>query len=215
MGALNCDWNSDMLCPHKAYKDLTEYYEYRSGQHSNRALLSGSDGSTVVVDAPKLFSYTHSGTESNSGKSYDGTTFILEYTGQGSEAIRGMPKYCLDSNGVEADCDPFLTTKLQDINIPTSATLKSIDSSTSDYLYYALPSSQQEFYPATSDSECAALDYDSLTLPDFDLSYEGVPIRHKPTKEELVASYALKGSPLSISGEALFEMDGTNGQCKA
>lgn len=212
--ALECDWSSEILCPYEVYQELTEYYEYRSGPYSNRALLIGSDGSNVVVDAPKLMTYTHSGTGSNSGKSYDGTTFLLEYTGQGGESIRGMPNYCIDSAGAPADCDPFQTTQVQDINIPATATLKSIDSSTLNHLYYALPSIQEEYYPTTSASACSSMTLDTLTLPDFDSSYTTVPQRNVPSHADLEANYALGGAPLSISGEALFEVEGTDGQCR-
>lgn len=213
--ALVCDWNDDVLCPYKVYEELTTYYEYRSGRYSNRALLEDSDGNNVVVDAPKLLSYTHSGTDSNSGTSYDGAKFLLEYTGSGDESIAGLPKYCLNAAGVAADCDPFETTELQDINIPTTGTLVSIDSATSGYLYYALPSAQVEYYPAAaSSSNCSALTYDILTLPDFDTRYTAVELRSKPTTAEMEANYALGGSPLSIGGEALFEIDGTDGECR-
>lgn len=213
--ALVCDWNDEVLCPYKAYEELTTYYEYWSGMYSNRALLEDSDGNNIVVDAPKLLSYTHSGTDSNSGTSYDGAKFLLEYTGSGDDSIAGLPKYCLNAAGAVADCDPFETTELQDINIPTTSTLVSIDSATSGYLYYALPSAQTEYYPvATNSADCNAMEFDTLTLADFDTTYTEVEIRSKPTAAELEATYALGGAPLSISGEALFEIDGTDGECR-
>ena len=38
--------------------------------------------------------YTHEGTESNSGKNYDGVTTMLTYDGPGQ--LYGLPQLCLD-----------------------------------------------------------------------------------------------------------------------
>ena len=73
---------------------------------------------------------------------------------------------------------------------------------------------RKEYYPVISDSVCDNLSFDPLTRPDFDSSYD-VLLREKPSQGDLAANYALEGAPLSISGEALFEMDGTDGECRS
>jgi hypothetical protein len=169
---LVCEWDESRLCHWKAYENVDTFYEYNTGgDYSNRVTLIDSDGAPVVVSKPAVMTYEHSGSTSNSGRDYSGSMFLLEYRGQG-EGLDGLPTYCIDpSTGAEVECDPWEPTSLLDINIPESATLTSVEGTTSGYKYYAKASSVLEYYPTASggESECTAA---GLDIPSGDRVFD-------------------------------------------
>merc|ERR1711871_535751 len=218
---LKCDWDTTKICHWKGYDSLTTFYEYTTGgDYNNRITLLDSDNSPVAVSKPAVMTYEHSGSTSNSGRDYSGSMFLLEY--RGNEGIDGLPSYCIDaSTGAEAECDPWDPFSLLDINIPEDATVTSVEGSTNGYLYYAKASAAVEYYLTTATLDCfnAGLTIPSgervLTLPDMDSKFVSPPAFEMPSDSELQSSFALGGTPLSVGGVPLFELECTDGECVA
>jgi hypothetical protein len=219
--AQGCDHDSDVLCPWKA-NELSTYYEYMVGPQSSRASLVKEGGKSLKFDKPKLFSYKHAGDKSNSGESYDGATFLLRYYGQGDESIHGLPKFCMNSDGVPSDCDPSASTSIADIKIPAKATIEGQEGAINGKKFYTKPASKQEFYPKATDATiCNALQFGgqpALTLPklstQFTFPNNGEMLK-PPTKDQLKADFMNAGKPSVVGGVPLFELDGSDGKCVA
>jgi hypothetical protein len=71
-------------------------YYYDSGPGSQRVTLVKDDGKSISFAERMTLTYTHEGTESNSGKNYDGVTTMLTYDGPGQ--LYGLPQLCLDKD---------------------------------------------------------------------------------------------------------------------
>ena len=110
--ALQCSWDSSKICPYKARGSLSTYYVWETGPEAWNKLtvLVANDDSSVKFDPPMAVKYTHSGTKSNSGKSYDNATFYLEYGGHGD--LWGVPSFCVDTKtGEKVSCANDGTTR--------------------------------------------------------------------------------------------------------
>ena len=77
MAALKClpsVYPAELNCPWEDRNAFSTYYTWETGhQEWNKlaVLVDTSDNSSVKFDPPMSVKYTHSGTSSNSGKSYD------------------------------------------------------------------------------------------------------------------------------------------------
>lgn len=154
--ALKCDYNEDEVCYHQVRRELDTFYEWETAsQWSQRVTLVGSDNVAVKFDQPESVSYTHSGTESNSGVNYDGSKILLTYDGE----LRGFPTYCMDSNGLAADCDPW-SRQTPDFAVPEGALFTSTIDGTE---YVAKAGEIEEIMElAASSSSCDALDFTNM-----------------------------------------------------
>merc|ERR1711871_271140 len=90
--ALKCEFNDEYVCPFKVYQS-DSFYLYESGQFARRFTLEDSTGGPLFFSNPLSLQYVHSGTVSNSGKSYDGATSMLTYRGPGQ--LTGLPLLCI------------------------------------------------------------------------------------------------------------------------
>merc|ERR1712070_222199 len=161
---LACDYDSDFVCMWKAWSELSNIYFYDSGPGSQRVSLV-KDGEPIFFGTPKQLLYTHSGTESNSGRNYDGSTSFLVYDGPGQ--LYGFPQFCLNpiTGDASSECYPEgsedSTINGDDIGIAEGEILT--DSFGNEYL--ALPGRIQEIYPVTSNTAiCNDLTFDSFNL---------------------------------------------------
>ena len=53
-----------------------------------------ADGKSISFAESMTLTYTHEGTESNSGKNYNGVTTMLTYDGPGQ--LWGLPQLCME-----------------------------------------------------------------------------------------------------------------------
>ena len=149
--SLKCDWNENIICPFKAY-GADSFYTYESGENSRRFSLEDSDGAAVFFSNPLSLLYVNSGTDSNSGRSYDGGTSVLTYRGPGQ--LSGLPKFCIDSGtgAAAAECIPegtdTSTTNGYDIRIDPAV----LEDSNGNK-YYAKYDSVSEIYPVLYSSD--------------------------------------------------------------
>jgi len=154
---LKCDWNENIICPFKAY-GADSFYTYESGENSRRFSLEDSDGAAVFFSNPLSLLYVNSGTDSNSGRSYDGGTSVLTYRGPGQ--LSGLPKFCIDSGtgAAAAECIPegtdTSTTNGYDIRIDPAV----LEDSNGNK-YYAKYDSVSEIYPVLYSSDLGNIMY--------------------------------------------------------
>merc|ERR1719473_159243 len=214
---LLCEWNDQLVCIWQAFEQLDNIYFYQSGQQGRRFTLTASDGKSVNFQSSLNLIYTHSGTTSNSGKSYDGSKSLLSYEGPGH--MTGLPTFCLDERtGLLADeCIPeghaTSTVNGFDINIDPTAVLVDVDGNK----YYAKSQSVAEIYPKVGDQNhafCSGLilpsDSGEVAKPSMAEVYEdpghlGEPL---PTRADLNSpgAYLFGGEPAVISGLTLKEL---------
>lgn len=228
---LLCDWNSDLVCIWQAFEELDNVYFYQSGYHGRRYTLVDSSGDSVNFQSSLNLLYTHTGTTSNSGKSYDGSTSLLSYNGPGQ--LTGLPIFCLNQvNGTVADvCVPEggtdSTVNGFDINIDPTVVLYDTDRKG----YYAKPQLVEEIYQVAGDSSnalCSGLSLPSssygVTVPVLTDHYQDPSsiANTFPTETELTApgSFLYDGEPAVIAGSTLKELeeaaiafDGETAQC--
>jgi hypothetical protein len=220
-----------MICPYRVWEGLSVFYFYETGPSRTRPVLmtTGTPSAPVVFDAPKLLTYTHSGTTSNSGRSFDGAQFLLEYRGRGD--LVGLPKMCIDkATGLPGNCYPSTSTEIADFNIPATGLFTGINGgvSTMDMKFYTKPTEIAEYYPfyatvggALDTTPCttASLAFETFIGVDSQWStmfllpaWHNVPF---PTPATLATDYFLGGKPAAIKDEAIWALAGMDGQCPA
>ena len=135
--------------------------------------------------------YIHSGTGSNSGKSYDNATFYLEYGGHGD--LWGLPSFCISrKNGEKTSCSNDGTTRwIEEITIPATSIATQTKDRTTHYMVKPLDI-EQTMKKASSSSVCTAagLSLGGLSLPDVS-RYSDPDIGAKPS---------VKGPPAVVAG---------------
>ena len=206
---LACDWDSSITCPWKASQVLPEYYSYETGKYVSRVSLVDTAGKPVEFDQPQLVRYQHSGTDSNSGKSYDGTTMLLRYDGPGQ--LSGLPLICFDESMEEVACVTMgrqSTTNYADFVVPDDVALINIIDGRK---YYAKPKTLIERYPISSDATiCNSLSVASVPAP-ITASETVAPSGlldsgSYPSESELEKSYFMEGKPAAVAGVTLYEL---------
>jgi hypothetical protein len=211
-----CDFNDDFICTWEVRDKLNEYYEYFVGPNDGRASLIDSNSKPIAFDSPKYLLYTHSGTTSNSGRNYNGAKFLLEYRGEGE--LEGIPQMCLNKvTGATMDCVPGSSIAIPDFNLPKDAVFQNIITNNK---FVARPSSILEYYPTQAESVCttAGLNFDNMPTAEPLSTYYKDPSTKDdeiPSANEYKSDYAYGGVPLAVGGVPMFEMPGSNGECKA
>merc|ERR1719473_1288310 len=212
---LKCDWNENLVCIWQAFEALDNLYFYQSGEQGRRFTLTASDGKTVSFQSALNLIYTHSGTMSNSGKSYDNAKSLLSYEGPGR--LTGLPTFCLNPNtgSLATECVPEghanSTANGFDINIDPTSVLEDSD----ENKYYAKMQTMEEIYPVVGDETHATCS--GLTLPDGSGVVKpalgdvyiapGHLDQSLPTASELESGdYLDDGEPAVIAGATLKEL---------
>jgi len=195
--SLICDWDTSnsKICPWQARGGLSTFYIWETGENDWQKLsLLESGGTPVKFDPPMLVKYTHptTSTSSNSGKSYAGASFYLEYGGFGD--LWGVPDYCVNAQtGAKSDCAQDGTTRwVNEFVIAAGSAASNASNSSVEYVIKPLEV-EQTMLPASSASVCtdAGLSFGDLTLPDSSL-WSDPAMGDKPT---------VNGPPSIVSGD--------------
>jgi hypothetical protein len=229
--ALQCKYDTSLICPYRIWDSLSVFYTYRTGPQSTRPILmtQSATPTPILFDAPKIFSYVHQGTTSNSGQSYQGTKFLLQYQGRGD--LSGLPTMCIDtSTGLPGSCYPSASTSIVDLDISPNGILKGINggASINDMSFYSKPTELAEYYPyytnatgALDNNPCiaASLEFDNYVnvASEWNSLFAIPPWTSKPfpTSAELANNYFLAGKPAVIKGEPIWALPGMDGKCPA
>ncbi len=135
--------------------------------------------------------YTHSGSTSNTGKSYDNSSFYLEYGGFGN--LWGLPSFCINrKNGEKVSCANDDSTRyIEDIMIPAYADVTQTADGSTNYIVKPLEI-EQTMRKASSASVCtdAGLAFGDISLPD-ESGY---------TAPEMTAMPTVEGPPTVVGG---------------
>jgi hypothetical protein len=171
--SLRCSWDNNSICPWDARTDLSSFYTWETGTKdwNKLTVLVASDNSSVKFDPPMSVKYTHSGTGSNSGKSYDNASFYLEYGGFGN--LWGLPSFCISrKNGDKVSCANDDSTRyVEDIMVPAYADVTQTKDGSTNYIVKPLEI-EQTMKKASSASVCtdagtdAGLAFGDISLPD-------------------------------------------------
>jgi hypothetical protein len=167
--AIRCSWDNNSICPWDARQDLSTFYTWETGTQDWQKLtvLVASDNSSVRFDPPMSVKYTHSGSTSNTGKSYDNSSFYLEYGGFGN--LWGLPSFCINrKNGEKVSCANDDSTRyIEDILVPAYADVTQTADGSTNYIVKPLEI-EQTMKKASSASVCtdAGLAFGDLSLPD-------------------------------------------------
>ena len=193
--SLICSWDSSKICPWQARGGLSTFYIWETGENDWQKLsLLESGGTPVKFDPPMLVKYTHptTSTTSNSGKSYAGASFYLEYGGFGD--LWGIPEYCVNAQtGAKVDCSSDGTTRwVNEFVIAAGSGATNVSNSSTEYVIKPLEI-EQTMQPASSASACndAGLSLGGVSLPDSSL-WSDPDIGDKPT---------VTGPPAVVSGD--------------
>jgi hypothetical protein len=206
---LACDWDASITCPWKAYQVLDSYYSYETGKQVSRVGLVDAAGKPVEFAQPQLLRYQHSGTDSNSGKSYDGATMLLKYDGPGQ--LTGLPLICFDDNMAQTSCVTMgyaMTSNYADIVVPEGVALTNI---LDGKKFYTKPKTLIERYPESSDPTiCNSLSVASvpaaISQSDTAAPTGLLDTGDFPSDAELEKSYFLEGRPAVVAGITLYEL---------
>ena len=135
--------------------------------------------------------YTHSGTSSNSGKSYDNSSFYLEYGGFGD--LWGLPSFCINrKDGQKVSCANDDSTRyIEEIIVPAYAEVTQTADGTTKYLVKPLEI-EQTMKKASSASDCG-LSFGDISLPD-DSGY---------TAPDMDARPVIEGPPAVVAGSKM------------
>jgi hypothetical protein len=191
--SLRCSWDNDSICTWNARQALSTFYTWETGikdWQKLTVLVDTSDNSSVKFDPPMSVKYTHSGTGSNSGKSYDNASFYLEYGGLGD--LHGIPSFCVNKKtGVKGSCNDN-SRWVNEIVIPAGSLATQVKNGTTEYVIKPLEM-EQTMQMTSSPSVCtgAGLSLGGVTLPDSS-DWIDPEIGAKPT---------VTGPPLVVSGE--------------
>ena len=138
--------------------------------------------------------YTHSGSSSNSGKSYDNASFYLEYGGFGN--LWGLPSFCINrKDGQKVSCANDDSTRyIEDIIISAYDNVTQTADGSTQYIVKPLEI-EQTMKKASSASVCtnAGLSFGDLSLPD-DSGYTAPDMGARPTVE---------GPPAIVAGSKM------------
>ena len=192
--ALQCSWDSSKICPYEARGALSTFYTWETGADdwNKLTVLVGSDNSSVKFDAPMMVKYTHSGSSSNSGKSYNDASFYLEYGGFGD--LWGVPSFCVNAKtGEKTSCSNDGSTRwVNEFVIPATSLVTQVADGTTEYVVKPLEI-EQTMKKASSASVCtsAGLSLGGVSLPDS-TSWSDPAIGDVPT---------VTGPPLVVGGE--------------
>ena len=168
--SLRCSWDNNSICPWDGRTDLSNFYTWETGTNDwNKltVLVNTSDNSSVKFEPPMSVKYTHSGTGSNSGKSYDTSSFYLEYGGFGN--LWGLPSFCISKkNGDKVSCANDDSTRyVEDIMVPAYGDVTQTADGSTNYIVKPLEI-EQTMKKASSASVCtdAGLAFGDISLPD-------------------------------------------------
>ena len=195
LAALKCfpSFDNNSLCPWVARDAFSTFYTWETGPMAWNKLtvLVDSDNNSVKFDPPMNVKYTHSGTGSNSGKSYDNGSFYLEYGGFGD--LWGLPSFCISrKTGEKVSCASDDTTRwIDEIMIPANSIATQTKDATTHYMVKPLEI-EQTMKKASSSSVCTAagLSLGGLSLPDSS-AYSDPDIGAKPS---------VSGPPAVVAG---------------
>jgi hypothetical protein len=165
--SLTCSWDTTKICPWQARGGLSTFYVWETGHQSwnQLAVLVGSDGSSVEFDPPMIVKYIHSGSKSNSGKSYDGSAFYLEYGGLGD--LHGIPSFCVNrKTGIKGNCDED-SRWVNEFVIPAASDAIQAKDGSTEYVIKPLEI-EQTMKTGSSSATCtdAGLSLGTVSLPD-------------------------------------------------
>jgi len=193
--SLLCSWDTTKMCPWQARGGLSTFYIWETGTDDWQKLsILESGGTPLKFDPPMLVKYTHptTSTSSNSGKSYAGASFYLEYGGFGD--LWGVPEYCVNTQtGAKSDCAMDGSTRwVNEFVIAAGSAATNASNSSVEYVIKPLEI-EQTLQAASSASVCtdAGLSFGNLTLPDSSL-WSDPAIGDKPT---------VSGPPTIVSGD--------------
>jgi hypothetical protein len=192
--SLKCSWDTTKICPWQARGGLSTFYVWETGpkSHNQLAVMIAGDNSSVKFDPPMSVKYTHSGTGSNSGKSYDNASFYLEYGGFGD--LWGLPSFCISrKTGEKASCANDGTTRwVDEIMIPADSIATQTKDGSTHYMVKPLEI-EQSMKKASSASVCTAagLSVGGMSLPDSSGFSDPTDIGLKPT---------VSGPPAVVAG---------------
>jgi len=158
-----CEHDNGQVCYHDLQQKLDTFYEWETrSRWSQRVSLIDENDKSVKFDQPMSVSYTHTGTESNSGKNYQGSLILLSYENE----LRGFPQFCLDKSTLEkTTCAPDwsqITRNVPDIAIPNNALFTDTETGT-EYVAKA-GEIEQIMEMADNMTRCSSLDV--TTVPD-------------------------------------------------
>ena len=196
--SLRCSWDNNSICPWDARTDLSSFYTWETGTkdwNKLTVLVNTSDNSSVKFDPPMSVKYTHSGTGSNSGKSYDNASFYLEYGGFGN--LWGLPSFCINrKDGEKVSCANDDSTRyVEDILVPAYADVTQTADGSTNYIVKPLEI-EQTMKKASSASVCtdagtdAGLAFGDISLPD-ESGY---------TAPDMTAMPVVEGPPTVVGG---------------
>ena len=192
--SLRCSWDNNSICPWDARTDLSSFYTWETGTKdwNKLTILLASDNSSVRFDPPLSVKYTHSGTSSNSGKSYDNVSFYLEYGGFGD--LWGLPSFCINrKNGEKVSCANDDSTRyIEDVMVPAYADVTQTADGSTNYIVKPLEI-EQTMRKASSASKCTVdggLAFGDLSLPD----------ESEYTAPDMTAMPVVKGPPTVVGG---------------
>ena len=110
-----------------------------------------------------MVKYAHSGTKSNSGKSYDGASFYLEYGGLGD--LYGIPSFCVNrKTGEKSNCDEN-SRWVNEFVIPAASDAIQVKDGSTEYVIKPLET-EQTMKKASSTCTDAGLSLGTVSLPD-------------------------------------------------
>ncbi len=183
---LKCSWDANKICPWNVRGKMTTFYQWETGPQSwnKTEILMAADNSSVRFDPPMSVKYTHSGTSSNSSKSYDNSSFYLEYGGFGN--LWGLPSFCIDrKDGEKVSCTNDGSTRyIEDLLVPAYADVTQTADGTTNYIVKPL-NIEQTMKKASSASKCtvdAGLAFGDISLPD-ESGYTAPDMTAMPTVE--------------------------------
>jgi hypothetical protein len=155
--------------PWRVREEMSNFYVWETGPKpwNKLEVLVASDNSSVKFDPPMNVKYTHSGTGSNSGKSFDNASFYLEYGGFGN--LWGLPSFCISrKTGDKVSCANDGTTRwVDEIMIPADSIATQTKDGSTHYMVKPLEI-EQTMKKASSSSVCTAagLSVGGMSLPD-------------------------------------------------
>ena len=191
VAAMLCTWDTTKICPNNIWSGLSTFYQWETGPQSHNKLevLVASDNSSQKFDPPLMVKYEHSGTTSNTGKSYDGANFYLRYGGFGD--LWGIPTFCVNAiTGEKSNCDSN-SRWVQEVVVPAGSLATQVKDGTTEYVIKPLEVEQTMQSATTSVCTNAGLSLGTVTVPD-NSKWEDPDIGDKPD---------VTGPPKILSGE--------------
>ena len=191
--SIRCSWDNNSICPWDARQNMSSFFTWETGTKNWQKLtvLVASDNSPMKFEPPMNVKYTHSGTSSNSGKSYDNASFYLEYGGFGN--LWGLPSFCINrKDGEKVSCANDDSTRyVEDFMVPAYADVTQTADGSTNYIVKPLEI-EQTMKKASSASVCtdAGLSFGDISLPD-ESGY---------TAPDMTAMPVVEGPPTVVGG---------------